>query len=446
MIRETNIVAAVDVGTTKVVVVAGRKLDNGRVEVLGVEELPSEGVRRGVILNIEKTASVIRNAVSSLESRLGIKIEHVYASVAGQPIKCMQNRAYVYINANMEITNQEVDKLKNDNNGVYVDPGYKLLHVLAQEYIVDQNVYLEPPLGLMGRKLEGTFHIVFASETSMSNMERCFHRSSLKTKDVLLEPLASARSVLAKREMEEGVVLVDIGGGSTDVAVYHGGVVRHVAIIPFGSQLVTNDIKEGCSISEKQAESVKKRYGSALVEKAPENLVISIAAMSAGWENRDVKSRNLAGIIQARMEEIVGFVVQQIVKSQYYNRIGAGIVLTGGGANLKDVVDLFKLHTGLDVRLGRAGVSADFLGVYNEGMATVLGLLRHGIEQEEKEAIKKHNADPKLFYVEPIEKTEEKEKQRKKSSEKKEKSKGRGFLEKVTSVVLPLISDGENEY
>lgn len=352
MIQESKLIAAIDIGTTKVVAVVGRKYADGRIEVLDVEKALSTGVKRGVILNIEETVSAIRQAVSGLERRLEITFPDVYVGMAGYSMKSLTNRCYKFIDPNEEISSFDLEQLLRDSHRIPLDASEKVIHVIPQDYSVDHEMGEKNPIGMSGHRLEGNFHVVIGRMASIKNIEKCIHRAGLNLAGVILESLASAHAVLTEEEREAGVVLVDIGGGTTDLSLFYDGIIRHTAVIPFGGNVVTNDIKEGCSVLFKQAEALKVQFGSAMGNMAREDMVVAIPGIQ-GWEPKEISFRNLACIIQARMEEIIDYVAHHIENSGFYDKLGAGIVVTGGGALLKNIAPLFKLKTGLDVRMGR---------------------------------------------------------------------------------------------
>ncbi len=352
MIPETNLIAAIDIGTTKIVAVVGRKTEEGDLELLGMESVPSTGVKRGVVLNIEETTAAIQSVLTKVEQNLNIKLEKVYVGIAGQHIRSMQNKVSRYITGSSEITQADIDQLYHDNYNMLIDAGEKIMHVIPQDYKVDHETGVKQPVGMSGRHIEGNFHIVLGRIASVNNIQKCIKRVNLELQGLILEPLASSHSVLTEDEREAGVVLVDIGGGTTDVAVFYDGIIRHTAVIPFGGNVITSDIKEGCSILYKQAEALKIQFGGAIGEREREDMVVSIPGLDEGWEAKEISFRSLAYIIQARMEEIIDLVSIQIEKSGFYHKLGAGIVVTGGGALLKNISDLIKLRTALDVRVG----------------------------------------------------------------------------------------------
>jgi cell division protein FtsA len=274
----------------------------------------------------------------------------VFVGIAGQHIKSMKNRNSKYIDSE-EISQEDVDYLHDQMSRTPVDPGDEILHVIPQSYIVDNETDVTKPVGMSGRLLEANFNLVIGRIASARNISKCIERVDLKVRKMVLEPLASATAVLTADEREAGVVLVDIGGGTTDVAVFYNDVVRYTAVIPFGGNVVTNDIKEGCSILLRQAEALKVQFGSAMGDTAAEDKVVTIPGIS-GREPREISFRNLAYIIQARMEEILDAVAYEIENSGYAEKLSAGIVITGGGAMLKNLPQLIKFKTGYDVRIG----------------------------------------------------------------------------------------------
>ncbi|WP_430810379.1 MULTISPECIES: cell division protein FtsA [unclassified Carboxylicivirga] len=399
MNHEPNLIAAIDIGTTKIVAIVGRKMDNGKLQLLGMEKVPSIGVKRGVVLNIDETVASIKLAITRIEEKLNTKLTNVYVGIAGQHIKSMRNRGYRFIDSGLEITQEDVDHLFDDNFKIPVDAGEKIMHVIPQDYIVDNEMGVKNPVGMSGRRLEGNFHIVLGRIASVKNIEKCFRRVALQLNDLILEPLASSRSVLTEEEKEAGVVLVDIGGGTTDVAVFYDGIIRHTAVIPFGGNVITSDIKEGCSVLYKQAESLKVQFGSAMGDMAREDQVVTIPGMS-GWEPKEISFKSLAYIIQARMEEIIDYVMYQIEHSGCYDKVGAGIVLTGGGALLKNLPQLIKFRTGLDVRIGipDQGLTGEVLPeAMKPNYSTSIGLVLSAMERPRRSIV-----EPQLFgEVEP---------------------------------------------
>jgi len=383
MAKMNEYVAAIDLGTTKIVTLIGKKNPNGKFQIVSQSKTPSTGIKRGVVLNIEETVASIQRTVEEAQAQSGIILSDVFVGIAGQHIRSIKNRGYINRdNIESEITAEDVQKLINDMYKIPIEVGEEILHVLPQDFIVDNEPGVRP-IGMMGRRLEANFHIVIGQTASAKNIEKCVNRVGLKVNDLILEPLASSEAVLTEDEKEAGVVLVDIGGGTTDVAMFYDGIVRHTAVIPFGGNVITNDIKEGCSILFRQAESLKVQFGSALGDMAPEDKIVTIPGIS-GRDPKEISFKSLAYIIQSRMEEIIDAVNYEIENSGYAEKLSAGIVLTGGGALLRHLSQLVKFKTGYDVRIGfpNEHLSADCSEDINQPMyATAIGLILKGYDQ-----------------------------------------------------------------
>ncbi len=383
MATNEKIVAAVDIGTTKIVSLVGRLNDQGKLEVLGVSQTASKGVKRGVVLNIEETVQAIQTTSSEAMKQSGIKFKEVFVGIAGQHIKSVRNRGYINRDSyEVEITRDDLQNLIDDMHKIPVDVGEEIIHVLPQNYIVDSETGVKNPVGMFGKRLEANFHIVIGQTSSARNIGKCINRVGLDVKQLVLEPLASSSAVLTDDEKEAGVALVDIGGGTTDVAVYYDEVIRHTAVIPFGGNVITRDIKEGCAILQRQAESLKVQFGSALGDLAQEDKVVTIPGIS-GRDPKEISFKSLAYIIQSRMEEIIDAVSYEIENSGYMDKLSAGIVLTGGGSMLKHLNQLVKFKSGMDVRIGFPSeqLAAETAEEINQPMyATSIGLLLKGLE------------------------------------------------------------------
>ncbi len=387
MATKEKIVAAVDIGTTKIVSLVGRLNEQGKLEVLGISQTPSKGVKRGVVLNIEETVNAIQTTSTEAIEQSELKFNEVFVGIAGQHIKSVRNRGYINRDSyDDEITRADLQHLIDDMYKIPVDVGEEIIHVLPQSYIVDNETGVKNPVGMFGKRLEANFHIVIGQISSARNIEKCINRVGFDVKQLVLEPLASSAAVLTDDEMEAGVALVDIGGGTTDVAVYYDDVIRHTAVIPFGGNVITRDIKEGCSILQRQAESLKIQFGSALGDLAQEDKVVTIPGIS-GRDPKEISFRSLAYIIQSRMEEIIDAVSYEIENSGFMDKLSAGIVLTGGGSMLKHLNQLVKFKTGMDVRIGFPGekMAADSSDEINQPMfSTSVGLLLKGLEYYEE--------------------------------------------------------------
>lgn len=383
MANKEQIVAAVDIGTTKIVAIVGRILENGRLEVLGMGKTVSKGVKRGVVLNIEETVNAIESTVNEAKAMSKINFSEVFVGIAGQHIKSIRNRGYINRDSyEDEITRKDINRLVEDMKKIPVDVAEEIIHVLPQNFIVDNETGVKNPVGMSGKRLEANFHIVVGQIASAKNIEKCINRVNLNVKQLILEPLASSEAVLTDDEKEAGVALVDIGGGTTDIAVYYDEIIRHTAVIPFGGNAVTRDIKEGCSILQRQAESLKMQFGSALGDLAKEDKVVTIPGIS-GREPKEISFKSLAYIIQSRMEEIVDAIMFEVENSGYIDKLSAGIVLTGGGAMLRHLPQLVKFKTGMDVRLGYPNekLTKESNEEANQPMySTSVGLLLKGYE------------------------------------------------------------------
>src|SRR6056297_2895129 len=265
MSDKENLVAAIDIGTTKVVAIIGKKKENGRIEILGISKTPSTGIKRGVVQNIDETVNAITRTMEEVQTYSGAIFSDVFVGIAGQHIKTIRNRGYINRNSyEDEITRKDIDDLIKEMYNISIDVGEEIIHVLPQNFIVDNETGIKNPVGMLGRRVEANFHIVIGQITSARNIGKCINKAGLSLNELILEPLASSTAILTGDEMEAGVTLVDVGGGTTDVAVYYDDIIRHTAVIPFGGDVVTKDIKEGCSILQRQAELLKVQFGSAL--------------------------------------------------------------------------------------------------------------------------------------------------------------------------------------
>lgn len=350
--QPSDVVVALDIGTTKVCCLAGRKNIHGKLEILGIGKVESVGVLRGVVSNIEKTVNAIREAVEIAERQARMKFRTVHVGIAGQHIKSLQHRGVIMRESDhTEIANRDVDRLKSDMFKLVLPPGDKIIHVFPQEFTVDSEQGIADPIGMCGVRLEANFHIITGQITAVNNIYRCVEKAGLKVADLTLEPIASSDAVLFDEEKQAGVALVDIGGGTTDITVFHEGIIRHTAVIPFGGNVITADIKEGCTVMQPQAEKLKVKFGSALSNEVFDNRIITIPGLK-GREHKEISEKNLARIIQARMEEVLDYVLWEIRRSGYERKLIGGVVLTGGGALMAHLDKLTEYHTGMSCRIG----------------------------------------------------------------------------------------------
>ena len=381
-----EIIVGLDIGTTKIACLVGRKTDHGKIEILGIGKAPSLGVTRGVVSNIEKTVQSIRAAVEEAESKSGIEIKVVNVGIAGQHIKSLQHRGMITRDSiEEEISQKDVDELIEDMYKLVMMPGEEIIHVLPQEYIVDRQPGIKDPIGMSGVQLEANFHIITGQMAAAKNIFKCVSKAGLVVAELVLEPLASSSAVISNEEKEAGVALVDIGGGTTDIAIFHDGIIRHTAVIPFGGNVITEDIKEGCTIMHRQAELLKTKFGAAVTQTNQDNEVVCIPGLR-GRDPKEISVMNLANIINARMSEILEHIYYEIKNSGFEKKLIGGIVVTGGGSQLKHMNQLIEFTTGMDSRVGYPNEhlsSNTNINVTSPLFATGVGLVAKGFEKFE---------------------------------------------------------------
>jgi cell division protein FtsA len=350
-----KIIVGLDIGTTKICAIVGKRNEFGKINILGLGKAHSDGVSRGVVVNIEKTVLAIRQAIGEAEKQSGIKIEVVHVGIAGEHVRSMQHKGLITLNnEDFEISREDVQRLHDDMFKIATQPGTEIIHVLPQEYTVDDQAGIIDPVGMSGVRLEGNFHIVTGQTTAANNIYKCVVRAGLEVAELILEPLASSAAVLTEEEKEAGVCLIDIGGGTTDIAIFENNIIRHTAVIPFGGNIVTEDIKQGCKVMKRHAELLKIEYGSALADAVKDDVVISIPG-PRDRPAKEIHKAMLAQIIQSRMEEIMEFAAAEIKNSGFEDKLVAGIVVTGGGAQLQHIKQLTEYVTGIDSRVGLPG-------------------------------------------------------------------------------------------
>lgn len=405
--KKSPLVLALDIGTTKVCALAGFRNEFGKIEVSGIGTVKSEGVTKGVVSNIDKTVKAIKDAVSTAEIQCAKKFDNVYVGIAGQHIKSLQHHGLlVRRDINSEISENDIKRLIDDMYKLVLPPGDKILHVIPQEFTVDNENNITDPVGMSGVRLEANFHIITGQVSASKNIFKVVEKADLNVADLTLEPIASATSVLTDEEKEAGVALIDIGGGTTDVTIFKDGIIRHTAVIPFGGNVITGDIQEGLTVMKEQAEKLKVRFGSALAEEIVDNRLIVISGYR-GKEVKEISEKNLARIIQARMEEILDFVAWEISRSGYQNKLLAGIVLTGGGSLLKDIDLLAELHTGMISRLGEPtehlahGYNGELTSpIYSTAIGLLIYAINQGKFQEEEVMIETGSSEQIEFEFE----------------------------------------------
>ena len=385
----TDIIVGLDIGTTKIATIVGRKNEFGKIEILGLGKAESLGVTRGVVTNIANTIEAITKSVKEASEKSNVDIGMVYVGIAGQHIKSLQNRGMrVRKNVDDEISQADIDAIVEEMYKLAMLPGEEIIHVIPQEYIVDNEQGIKNPIGMSGNRLEANCHIITGQITAAKNIYKCVRRAELETAGLFLEPLASSAAVLTEEETEAGVVLVDIGGGTTDIAIFQDKVIRHTAVIPYGGNVITEDIRSGCSIIRKHAELLKTKFGSAVASENLESEIVSIPGLR-GHAPREISVKNLAHIIQARMEEIIELVYYEIKNSGLENKLAAGIVVTGGGAQLRHIVQLIEYVTGMDARVGYPNehLASDTDELKSPMYATAVGLVMKGFEESERKKV-----------------------------------------------------------
>ena len=389
--ENSKIVVGLDIGTTKICAIVGRKNEFGKLEVLGMGKAESEGVIKGIVVNIDKTVFAIEKAIKEASDMSGIDIGVVNVGIAGQHIRSsIHHNSMLRDSKEGEITIEDVSRLTEDMYRMVVPSGSEIIHVMPQDYTVDYEEGIKDPVGMSGVRLEADFHVITAQTSAINNINKCVRRGGLEIDDLILEPLASSLAVLSEEEKEAGVCLIDIGGGTTDIAIFYDNIIRHTAVIPFGGNILTTDIQHGLQVMSKQAEQLKTRFGKAIAEEASPNEIVSIP----GIRNRTAKEisvKNLSNIIQARMEEIIEMAHAEVISSGFENRLAGGIVITGGGSQLANLKQLVEYMTGMDTRigypnehLGKGKIEAVKSPMYATAVGLVLAGFRSLDERDER--------------------------------------------------------------
>ncbi|AZQ45078.1 cell division protein FtsA [Nonlabens ponticola] len=438
-----------DIGTTKIVAMIGRKNEYGKLEILGVGRSKSQGVHRGVVNNITQTITSIQQAVTQAEAVSGMKIERVTVGIAGQHIRSLQHSDYVTrADSEQVIAQEDIDKLCQQVYKLVMLPGEAIIHVLPQEYKIDGQSEIKEPIGMYGGRLEANFHVVVGQIASIKNIGRCVKSAGLDLTDVTLEPLASAEAVLSQEEKEAGVALIDIGGGTTDLAIFKDGIIRHTAVIPQGGGIITQDIKEGCSIIEKQAELLKTKFGSAWPGENKENEIVSIPGLR-GREPKEITLKNLSKIIHARVIEILETVFVEIKNyghEEPKKQLIAGVVLTGGGSQLKHIKQLAEYVTGMPSRIGYPNehLAGDSDTESTSPLfATAVGLVLKGLEANSLQA--QANKEEEIIETESVNLEEEQQQEEPETNGPSvtQPSQKKGFLEGWAGKIKDFLDNAE---
>ncbi len=450
-----NIAVGLDIGTTKIVAMIGKKNEYGKLEIIGVGKAKSLGVARGVVNNITQTIQSIQQAIAEAENNSGYKINDVVVGIAGQHIRSIQHSDYISRpNAEEVINEEDIEQLINQVHKLTMHPGEEIIHVLPQEYKINGYETTEEPIGMYGSRLESNFHVVVGQASSIRNVARCIKSAGLELSGLTLEPLASSDAVLSQEEKEAGVALIDIGGGTTDLAIFKDGIIRHTAVIPFGGNVVTEDIKEGCSIIEKQAELLKIKFGSAWPGENKDNEIVSIPGLR-GREPKEISLKNLSKIIHARVVEIIEQVFNEIKAYGYDDpkkKLIAGIVLTGGGSELKHIKQLVEYITGMDTRIGfpnehLAGNSHEELSspIYSTAVGLVMNSLQNNTRSASPEVpeIKTEKPLSEPVFEQEIEIEEEEEIPQPKKEVSQQKTPRKNFFDKYIEKIKDFLENAE---
>lgn len=408
--KDQPIIVGLDIGTTKVVAIAGQKNEFGKLEILSVGRTESQGVRHGVVMNIDQCIRSIQVAIEKcLGNNPDLDIKEVYVGIAGQHIKSLQTRGdRMRPDTDSEITRQEIELLINDQKKTFIPAGDEIIDIVPQEYFVDDMQTPLSPIGMNGVKIGANFHIVTGDRNAIRNIKRCVERCDLRTKDLVLQPLASAAAVMSPEDLEAGVAIVDIGGGTTDMAVFYDGILKHTAVIPYAGVNITNDIHYGLGVLRAQAEQLKVQFGTAHADHASPNSYITIPGLK-GLPPKEISVKNLAHIIQARTQEILDYVLYHLKQIGLEKRLYGGIILTGGGASLKHITQLTEYVTGLSARIGLP--NEHLAGGHSEDMndpmySTCIGLILRGYHDFENGTYK--NSGNNLLHISLEDSTEEK--------------------------------------
>ena len=384
--EKNELFIGLDIGTTKIVAMIGIVNEYDKLKIIGIGKSKSLGVHRGVVNNISQTIQSIQGAINEAENNSNEKVDKVIVGIAGQHIRSLQHSDYITReNSDQVIDDTDLEKLINQVYKLVMMPGEEIIHVLPQDFKIDGQSEIKQPIGMFGGRLEANFHVVVGQVSSIKNIARCVKSSGIDFDGITLEPIASADAVLSIEEKEAGVALVDIGGGTTDLAIFKDGIIRHTSVIPFGGNIITDDIKEGCSIIEKQAELLKIKFGSAWPGENKENEIVSIPGLR-GRDPKEISLKNLSKIIHARVVEIIEQVYMEIKNyghEEQKKKLIAGIVLTGGGSQLKHLKQLVEYVTGMDTRVGLPNehlAGNNSIEISNPTFATAVGLVMNSMK------------------------------------------------------------------
>jgi cell division protein FtsA len=425
MASKSNLSVVIDIGTSKIVGLAGQKTEDGKIEIRGISKVSSRGIKRGVVFNIGEVAGSLSELVLDLEKQIQEEITSAAVTFAGQHIKIFNYSGSRFTSEEGMVTQSDIDELSSEAKNYKVEQDHKVVHIIPQSYIIDNDIREINPVGIAGSKIEAKFKLFVIPEVHLINLNRVFNHAGISIENITLSPIAIAEATLSDDEKELGTIMLDIGAGTTKMAVYFENVLVHVAVIPFGGSVITRDIKEGCSILPKWAEQLKVKYGEALGDLADEQKVVTIPGHN-GWEPKEITFKSLAFIIQARLEEIIDNVNYQIEISGVDDQLGSGIVVSGGTANLNNIISLVKFRTGMDARKAfpvflPANRKKEF---QDQDLLSALGLLKLSLKNE---------------IVLPEEKV------KKKKEKKVKENGGLSSIRKIVQGVLDYIDDDNDD-
>ncbi|HON18799.1 MAG TPA: cell division protein FtsA [Salinivirgaceae bacterium] len=450
MIQKQNIIGAVDVGTTKIVAIIAQKDEHGEIKILGFGREKSVGIQKGDVLNVTETVRSISNAFRKAEEEAGVSVKEVYVGMAGHHIRSKEHQGnLIRENEDVPISKEDVELLMRNIKNLSYDIGYEVIHVIPKSFTVNHVTGVNNPIGCVGKKLEASFHVVIGEMAPIRLLRRCVEDAGYKVKKIFLEPLASGEAVLLPEEKEMGVAVVDIGGGTTDLAVYYEGSIQHTAVIPFGGNIITEDLKKTLQLLERDAEKIKVNFGNAIVDD-PMNARSVVAIKGyAGYPEREIDFRTIADIIQARMSEILEMVISEIKRAQVSHMLTSGIVVTGGGALLKNLPQLVAYHSGKLTRIGYPRVtfiSDNYSELNNPCYSTILGLVLLGFEDMAEEDININEVSDKKEQ-EQMQESENSKHEDPKTEEIYGKPKGTRFkiFENLTKSIFELKATNMNE-
>lgn len=440
-------IAAIDLGTTKVVVLAGEKNESG-YRITAYREAPSKGVIRGEVVNIQNVLDSLIPLLKDIEEKEKITIDNVYVGIAGQNIKCRdEQRSRNRKRPHDLISDKEIEEMITEMANSRVESGEKILHVIPQSYNVDDHIGVENASGMTGTQIEGNYKLFIGKVNSIENSKVVINKSGLKLRELILEPIASAKAILTEDETELGTAMIDIGGGTTDLLIYHNNTICHAAVIPFGGNSITEDLRQGCGVSLRNAEQMKIQYGSCYSEYAPDNKTVVIPGIG-GLENREVSFKVIASIIEARVEEIIEAVMYEIENSGFADKLGAGIVITGGGAQLTNIRQFIKIKTGYPVRVAFPGdkiTHDNGFEIYKPSSSTAIGLLMMGSELNQKEEYGTKENSGMLFPAEEVESVTTNNKTNEPLKPKNKTHKKKNFLSGVGTMIGNIFENTNDE-